>query len=488
MIDLMSKGCGVIHFIGIGGIGMSAIAYVMHQNGFKVQGSDGKESSSTKRLATNNIRIFIGHDAQHVRNADAVVVSSAIVLDNVEVQEALRLGIPVLHRSEMLAEIMSFKNSIAVAGTHGKTTTTSLLASVCAHLSPTVVSGGVMSEYGSNALVGKSNLAIVEADESDGSFCALRPYISIVTNIDMDHVDYFSDFESLYSAFENFLRNTRFYGWNVLCAEDPNIRTLLKVDKYIDHVDGRNCSQKILQQCQRFQRRAITYGLCEDADVMVYDISYADGQSSFCVRVSERFCHSGVFCSSFSHLHEQKFVCNLLGEHNVLNAMAVIITSCLLGVPIVVIQKALSCFRGVKRRFCEIGMYRKTVVVDDYAHHPTEIRATLSSARLQADGQKMVTAVFQPHRYTRLQHFLYEFRDALKMADCVVILPIYSAGECANGVTHHDLYKLLLNDGVNALLAKSATDVKMIMDELPEGIAVFMGAGDVTQMAYECVA
>lgn len=487
MIDLLCKDWGVIHFVGIGGIGMSAIAYVLQQSGFRVQGSDLCESSSTRRLSKNNMKVFIGHSASHVRNADVVVVSSAISLDNVEVQEAFRIGIPVLHRSEMLAEILSFKNSIAVAGTHGKTTTTALLAGVCAHLSPTVVSGGVMCEYGSNALVGKSNWAIVEADESDGSFCALRPYIAIVTNIDLDHVDYFDNFESLCNTFERFLRNTRFYGWNVLCADDKNIQSLLKVANTSVDSSYRCCSNHTLQKYQRLQRRSVTYGIRENADVQAYAISYVNGQSFFRVRVSAHSEQSSAFLESLSQLHEQNFVCNLLGEHNVLNALAVIVSSCLIGVPIVVIKNALSCFRGVKRRFCEIGRYKNTVVIDDYAHHPVEIHATLSAARLYAGG-KMVTAVFQPHRYTRLKHFLCEFRDALLLADCVVVLPIYSAGEDANGVTHHDLYKLLLDAGMNALLAKSVQDVKIIMDELPEGIAVFMGAGDVTQTAYECVA
>src|SRR4051794_4576805 len=382
-----------VHFVGIGGIGMSGIAEVLLNLGYRVSGSDLRESDITRRLTRMGASIYEGHKAQNLVQADVVVISSAVKKDNPEVVAARQRKIPVIPRAEMLAELMRLKYSVAIAGSHGKTTTTSMVASVlnAAGMDPTAVVGGKVNVIGSNARLGKSDLMVVEADESDGSFLKLHPSIAVVTNIDPEHMDHYKSLDALKSAFAEFCNRVPFYGLNVLCLDHPNVQALLP------HID----------------KRVVTYGTVHTADYRVEGIEL-DGYAT-------RF-------RAFRHEDDLgEFTVKMVGAHNAMNALSVIAVAEELDVPLDTVRKALSEFQGVQRRFTVKGEAKGVTVVDDYGHHPAEVKATLAGAR-RAFGRRIVVA-FQPHRYTRTHDLMSEFVSAFNDADVLFLTNIYAAGE-----------------------------------------------------------
>jgi len=383
-----------LHFIGIGGIGMSGIAEVLLNLGYQITGSDLKLSATTERLTRLGALVYEGHAAAHVGTAKAVVVSSAIEPQNPELLEARRLKIPIIPRGELLAELMRLKYGIAIAGSHGKTTTTSMTATILntAGLDPTVVVGGkTASMGGSNARVGQSEFLVVESDESDGSFLKLSPILAVVTNIDREHLDHYANIDEIRAAFLEFIQKVPFYGAAILCLDDENIQQLLP----------------------SVNRRTITYGQSSQAALQIVDADCGAFESRFVIRGRRQ--DLGQF-----HLR-------LPGLHNVLNATAAIAVGLELEVPLDTIRQAIASFTGVDRRFQTRGQVRGVTVIDDYGHHPTEIRATLAAAKLCNFGR--VLAVFQPHRYTRTQHLMDEFAKSFHQADLVFVLDIYAASE-----------------------------------------------------------
>ncbi len=440
-----------LHFTGIGGIGMSGIAEVLLNLGYTISGSDLKLSPTTERLAKLGAKVYEGHEAANVEGAKALVVSSAVDETNPEVQEARRLQIPVIPRGELLAELMRLKYGVAVAGSHGKTTTTSMIATILSHagLDPTVVVGGkVAAMGGSNARVGKSDFLVVESDESDGSFLKLSPILAIVTNIDREHLDHYSDLDAIRAAFTDFVNKVPFYGAAIMCLDDENIQSILP----------------------QVRRRTVTYGRSSQADYQ------PDSQEC------------GDFHSRF-HLHSRQrdlgeFHLNIPGEHNVLNATAAIAVALELHVEPDVIREGLAKFTGVGRRFEVRGEAAGVTVVDDYGHHPTEIRATLQAAR--SCCRKRVHVLFQPHRYTRTFHLLDDFAKAFHNADRVVVLDIYAASEKPiEGVTAEALVERMRQFGHrNAEYAGSNENgVETIVDGVEPGdLILTLGAGSVSQL------
>jgi UDP-N-acetylmuramate--alanine ligase len=385
-----------VHFVGIGGIGMSGIAEVLANLGFRVSGSDLKRSSVTDRLEELGVQVLEGHGAENVSDAQVVVRSTAVRDDNAEIQEARRRSIPVIPRAEMLAELMRLKpHTVAVAGSHGKTTTTSMVATVLgrAGLDPTVVVGGVVKALGSNARMGKSDLMVVEADESDRSFLMLRPTIAVVTNIDREHMDYYADMDDVMECFAKFVNQVPFYGAAVLCLDDPHVQAV------IPHV----------------LRRRITYGLSAQADVSAHAIRFDQG-----------------FGSSFTiwqgHDVAGEITLRVPGLHNVYNALAAIAVAFELKVPFERIAEALASFTNADRRFQSKGEAAGVLVVDDYGHHPTEIKATLAAAKIGSAGRRIVV-LFQPHRYTRTKDQMEEFARSFNNADVLFVTDIYAASE-----------------------------------------------------------
>src|SRR6478735_2087900 len=371
---------GPIHFIGIGGIGMSGIAEVMHNLGYTVQGSDAADNYNVKRLADKGIKTFIGHKAENVENAEIVVVSTAIKRDNPELSMARERRLPVVRRAEMLAELMRFKSCVAVAGTHGKTTTTSLVATLldAGGLDPTVINGGIINAYDTNARLGTGDWMVVEADESDGTFLKLPADVAIVTNIDPEHLDHFGSFDAIKDAFRRFIDNIPFYGFAVMCIDHPVVQDL------VGHIED---------------RRIITYGENPQADVRLIDVEQGGGKTRFRVLIRDR---RPGYRAAIAVAHE-------------------------LGVSPEAIKKALASFGGVKRRFTRTGEWNGVEVFDDYGHHPVEIAAVLKAARASTDGQ--VIAVVQPHRYTRLSSLFDQFCTCFNDADAVIVAPVYAAGE-----------------------------------------------------------
>ena len=391
-----------IHFVGIGGSGMSGIAEVLVNLGFGVSGSDLADNATTRRLAGLGVRVMTGHATEHVGSADAVVISTAVASDNPEVQAARERHVPIVPRAQMLAELMRLKQGIAIAGTHGKTTTTSLVASIMAEggMDPTFVIGGRLNAAGANARLGSGDFIVAEADESDASFLFLSPVISIVTNIDADHMEtYGHDFGRLKQAFVDFLQRLPFYGVAVLCADDANVREIMP----------------------QISKQIVTYGLDPSANVRAENVVAADGQMRFdCVRVNGSVSRFPV-------------VLNLPGMHNVLNALAAIAVAAEVGVPDPVIAKALSEFRGVGRRFQRYGEVSLAsggsfTLVDDYGHHPVEMRATIAAARGAFPGRRLMLA-FQPHRYTRTRDCFEDFVGVLNGVDVLALAEVYAAGE-----------------------------------------------------------
>jgi UDP-N-acetylmuramate--alanine ligase len=439
-----------IHFVGIGGVGMSGIAEVLHNLGYIVSGSDSKGSDITRRLVELGVRVHIGHAPEHIEAADVVVRSSAVSPDNPEILAARKLLVPVIHRSEMLAELMRMKYGVAVAGTHGKTTTTSMVSMVLAkgELDPTIVIGGRLKALGSNAKLGRGDFLVAEADESDGSFLKLSPTIAVVTTIDAEHLDYYRDLAHIQDTFVEFINKVPFYGLAVLCLDQENIQSLLP----------------------RVEKRFVTYGLRTQADLMAQEISFKGMTSEFLV----------------SHKHRPlgRLQLRVPGLHNVYNALAATAVGLDLAIDFAVIRDALGEFTGVARRFQILGDVNGIMVVDDYAHHPAEIQATLNAAK---DGfGRNIIAVFQPHRYTRTQALLREFFTAFYQADRLFVTEIYPAGEppipgvhghqIADGVKEHGhksvTYVPVKEDLVDAVLAVAQ----------PGDIVLVMGAGDISKV------
>ncbi len=449
-----------IHMIGVGGTGMSGIAEVLVNLGYRVAGSDVRASGVTERLRGLGVEVFIGHDAAHVGDADVVVSSSAVREDNPEVVAAREARIPVVPRAEMLAELMRYRHGIAVAGTHGKTTTTSLIAAVFgeAGLDPTFVIGGLVNSVGSHAQLGASRFLVAEADESDASFLHLQPMVSVVTNIEADHMDtYGGDFSVLRHTFLEFLHNLPFYGVAVLCIDDPVIRDLLP----------------------EVTRQVITYGTAEDADYRVADVVKAGLTTRFTVHRPAGAAPLAV-------------TLNMPGIHNVLNATAAVAVACDEGLGDAAIQAGLAGFAGVGRRFSCLGELDlaagSALLVDDYGHHPTEVRATLDSAR-QAWPERRVVMIYQPHRYTRTRDLYEDFVAVLSRCDVLILLDVYPAGEePIPGADSRSLTRSIRQRGqVEPIFAESIAEVPELLREIvcDGDVVITQGAGNVARLAQD---
>jgi len=450
---------GPIHFIGIGGIGMSGIAEIMHNLGYKVRGSDTSESANVKRLRKLGIPVVVGHSADNVLDAYAVVYSSAIKPDNVEFAAARRRGVPLVRRAEMLAEIMRLKWCVAVAGTNGKTTTTTMVAALldAGGLDPTVVNGGIINAYGTNARLGAGDWVVVEADESDGTFLRLPATIAVLTNADPDHLDYYGTFDRMRDAFQRFVENIPFYGFAVLFLDHPEVQAMV----------GRIAD-----------RRLITYGLSPQADVRAVNVTFLEGSSRYDVVITDRNRDG-------EETRIENIVLPMAGEHNVLNSLAAIAVARELGVNDHRIRTALSTFEGVRRRFSRVGEWNGAAVIDDYAHNPFKIAAALKAARQAYAGP--IVAFIQPHRFTRLRDTFEQFCSCLNDADVAVIAPIYAAGELPiEGVTHLAFAEAVRAHGHrNVLTIESAEEIPSIVESQakPGGAVIFLGAGSITQWA-----
>jgi UDP-N-acetylmuramate--alanine ligase len=450
---------GPIHFVGIGGIGMSGIAEVLVNLGYTVQGSDASENANVARLRGHGVKVSVGHRPENVDGAEVVVVSTAIKRDNPELMAARARRIPVVRRAEMLAELMRLKSCVAISGTHGKTTTTSMVATLldAGGLDPTVVNGGIINAYGTNARLGAGDWMVVEADESDGTFLKLPADIAIVTNVDPEHLDHFKTFDAVQDAFRNFVENVPFYGFAVMCIDHPIVQSL--VGKIED-------------------RRIITYGENPQADARLVGLSSGGGSSQFAVAIRDR--NTGA-------THEIKdVVLPMPGRHNASNATAAIAVAHELGVSDDAIRKAIASFGGVKRRFTKTGDWNGVTIIDDYGHHPVEIAAVLKAARDSYDGR--VIAVVQPHRYTRLQSLFEEFCSCFNDADAVIVADVYPAGEAPiEGIDRDHFVQGLRSHGHREVIAlPKAADLAGIVKGLakPGDLVVCLGAGNITQWAY----
>ena len=455
----LPRDIGPLHFVGIGGIGMSGIAEVMVNLGYTVQGSDQSDSANVKRLRDKGVKISIGHSAENLTGVRVLVVSSAIKPDNPELIGARAQRLPVVRRAEMLAELMRLKSCVAIAGTHGKTTTTSMVAALldADGFDPTVINGGIINAYGTNARLGAGDWMVVEADESDGTFLKLPADIAIVTNIDPEHLDHFKTFEAVQDAFRAFVENVPFYGFSVMCTDHPVVQAL--VGRIEDH-------------------RLVTYGENPQADVRMTDVSHAGGTSLFTVVFRDR---TGNF------LHEIKNVAlPMPGRHNALNATAAIAVAHELGIGDDVIRNALASFGGVRRRFTRTGTWNGVAIIDDYGHHPVEIAAVLRAARESTKGH--VIAVMQPHRYTRLAVLFEQFCACFNDADAVIIAPVYSAGEAPiPGVDRDALVQAIRNHGHRQVVALDGPDKLaglVAAMAKPGDYVVCLGAGSITHWAY----
>jgi UDP-N-acetylmuramate--alanine ligase len=455
----LPRDIGPVHFVGIGGIGMSGIAEVLGNLGYTVTGSDVSDSANVKRLRDKGIKVAIGHRAENIDGADVVVVSSAIKRDNPELAAARAKRLPVVRRAEMLAELMRLKSCVAIAGTHGKTTTTSLVAALldAGGLDPTVINGGIINAYGTNARLGGGDWMVVEADESDGTFLKLPADIAIVTNVDPEHLDHFRTFEAVQDAFRAFVENIPFYGFAVMCTDHPVVQTL--VGKLED-------------------RRILTYGVNPQADVRLADLDHHGGASRFAVVFRDRDGRT-------THRIED-LTLPMPGRHNALNATAAIAVAHQLGIGDDVIRAALSKFGGVKRRFTHVGEWNGAVIIDDYGHHPVEIAAVLRAARESAKGK--VIAVMQPHRYTRLHDLFEQFCTCFNDADTVIVAPVYPAGEAPiAGADRDSLVAGLRAHGHRQAIPLPAPEqLAGIVKGLagPGDYVVCLGAGSITQWAY----
>ena len=450
---------GILHFVGIGGIGMSGIAEVMHNFGYKIQGSDISENANVKRLRELGIKVFVGQQAENLEGAGGIVVSTAIKPDNPEVIAARANKMPLIRRSEMLAELMRLKWCVSVAGTHGKTTTTTMVSAVLdqANYDPTVINGGIINAYGTNARLGDGDWMVVEADESDGTFIKIPSTVAVVTNIDPEHLDFYGDFENTKAAFKTFIENVPFYGFAAMCIDHPEVQTL--IGKIID-------------------RRIVTYGFSPQAKVRGKNVSFSEGSAVFDVEITNR---NDDTVTTF-----EKIEMPMPGRHNVLNALAAIAVSHELGIEDEVIRLTFSKFSGVKRRFTLVDKIDGITIVDDYAHHPVEIASVLSAAREAYNGK--VIAIMQPHRYTRLESLFDEFCACFNDADTVIVAPVFEAGEkpikgadqeaLINGLQsfgHRDVLKINGPDDIAGVVSEIASK---------DDLVIFLGAGSVSQWAY----
>jgi UDP-N-acetylmuramate--alanine ligase len=454
----LPHGLGLIHFVGIGGIGMSGIAEVLHNLGYQVQGSDVAAGANTRRLEALGIPVAIGHAGGNVANAEVVVVSSAIKPDNPEVAAARARRVPIVRRAEMLGELMRLKWSIAVAGTHGKTTTTSLIGALLesAELDPTVINGGIINAYGTNTRLGAGDWMAVEADESDGTFTKLPATIAVVTNIDREHLDFYGDFAALQQAFETFVGNIPFYGFAVLCIDHPVVQGMIS---------------------RLSERRILTYGLSPQADIRATNIRIGGDGTTFDAIATDRASGetrtiAGLFLPMF-------------GNHNVQNSLAAIAVAEEMGLGDAVVRAALREFKGVRRRFTKTGEWNGVTVIDDYGHHPVEIAAVLKAARGIVAGR--VIAVVQPHRYTRLSDLFDGFCTCFNDADTVLVADVYAAGETPiDGIDRDALVAGLLAHGHRHALALSdPADLTATVRGLarPGDMVVCLGAGSITNWA-----
>jgi UDP-N-acetylmuramate--alanine ligase len=449
---------GPVHLIGIGGIGMSGIAEIMLRLGYAVQGSDARAGANTERLKDLGARVFIGHAASQIEGAAAVVYSSAIKPDNPEMVAARAKHIPLVRRAEMLAELMRQQTSIAVAGAHGKTTTTSMVAAVldAGGLDPTVVNGGVINAYGANAKMGEGDWIVVEADESDGAFLTLRSTVAVVTNIDREHLDHYGGFAELKKAFQDFIQNIPFYSFSVLCTDDPVV-------------------QEVAARVEN--RRLVTYGLNPQADVRAVNLASGPDGTTFDVAARSPNGETAELAG---------FALPMLGRHNVQNALAAIAVGLQLGLGEDDIRKGLAAFGGVRRRFTTTGIARGVRIIDDYGHHPVEIAAVLAAARGAASGR--VIAVVQPHRYSRLRDLFADFCRCFSDADVVIVADVYPAGEAPiEGVNRDALVQGLRRHGHPRVLAlASPADLPAVIsaEVRPGDLVVFLGAGDITAWAH----
>jgi UDP-N-acetylmuramate--alanine ligase len=454
----MPRDIGPVHFIGIGGIGMSGIAEVLHTQRYTVRGSDASMNANVQRLQAMGIEVMVGQKAENIGDAAVVVVSSAIKKDNPELKEARAKGLPIVRRAEMLAEIMRFKNAIAIGGTHGKTTTTSMVAALldAGQFDPTVINGGIINAYGTNARLGQGDWMVVEADESDGTFVKLPADVAVVTNIDAEHLDHYHDFEGVKKAFRNFIENVPFYGFAVMCLDHPTVQAL------VGEIED---------------RRMITYGLNPQADVRLIDVVNDNGVSKFSVIVRDRISGKTRTIDALE--------LPMPGMHNVLNATAAIAVAQELKITDAQIRAGLKGFGGVKRRFTKTGEVGGITIIDDYGHHPVEISSVLRAARQST--KRDVIAVVQPHRYSRLNDLFDDFSACFNEADTVLVAPVYAAGETPiEGVSHIELVDRLRARGHRDARAISGPDelAALIAGRAGEGdYVVCLGAGNITLWA-----
>ena len=445
-----------VHFIGIGGIGMSAIAEMLPSMGVQVQGSNDQENANTRRLQKMGIPVFIGHKSENLNGCDAVVISSAIHSDNVELQAAKEMGLPIGHRSEMLAELLRFKKSICVAGSHGKTTTSSLITHILmtAQKDPSYIIGGILAKQNSNAGVGKGSWLVAEADESDGSFLKLPTTISVVTNIEPEHLDYYKTFEREKMAFQTFLNQTAFYGACVACMDDPVVRELLP------EIKG---------------RKVITYGFSNTADVRAENVKIENGKTIFDIMIRHQ---------NQTIIYRDMMI-TLMGKHNILNTLASVAATFVVGVKEEHVRQALASFEGIKRRLTLRGCENNVVVYDDYAHHPSEIRASLSALKDHISGR--LVAVFQPHRYTRFQNLWTDFMDAFDLADAVFVTDVYSAGdEAIEGVNTSNFVSQMQKIRPNVFETTTENFAKNVADFVgPNDTVVCLNAGSLSRQIPE---
>lgn len=459
---------GTLHFIGIGGIGMSGIAEVLHDLGYSVQGSDMAEGGNVQRLRAKGITIHVGHSADNLSTADdydpaVVVISSAVKSDNPELIAAREMQLPIIRRAEMLAELMRLKWAVAIGGTHGKTTTTSMIGTMMEEggFDPTVINGGIVNAYGTNTRLGKSDWMVVEADESDGTFTRLPATVVIVTNMDPEHMDHYGDFDDVRAAYRQFVENIPFYGFATLCLDHPEVQTL--VSEITD-------------------RRVITYGFNPQADVRAENVTFKGGKATFDVVIAASLNDDAEMVIRGMNLP-------MLGMHNVQNALAAITVGHEMGMPPAVMKRALEKFTGVKRRFTRTGESHGVVVIDDYGHHPVEITAVLKAGRMAVEetGGKII-AVFQPHRYSRLSGLFDEFCKCFNDAEIVMIADVYAAGEAPiEGADKKHLVEGLRDHGhrsVSAVVSPETLAASIAAVAEPGDYVICLGAGNITQWAY----
>jgi UDP-N-acetylmuramate--alanine ligase len=450
---------GVLHFVGIGGIGMSGIAEILHSLGYKVRGSDQADNANVKRLRGMGIPIEIGHRGENLADAGVIVVSSAVKADNPEVIAARERLLPVVRRAEMLGELMRLKWSVAIGGTHGKTTTTSMVAALldAGGMDPTIVIGGIVNAYGTNARLGKGDWMVVEADESDGTFVKLPATVAVVTNMDPEHLDHYGTVEAMNRAYEDFVKNIPFYGFAVLCIDHPVVQAMIP---------------------RLSDRRIVTYGMSPQADVRATNINVGTNNTTYDVVITDRVHEASRTLGGLK--------LPMLGWHNVQNSLAAIAVANEMGIHDNIVRRGLAAFGGVKRRFTKTGEANGVTIIDDYGHHPVEIAAVLRAARAAAKGK--VIAVIQPHRYTRLANLFEEFCTCANNADIVIVADVYPAGEPPiEGINRDSFAAGLKTHGHRHVLALSDPSAlaRMVADLAEPGdLVVCLGAGSITNWAH----